>query len=889
MVVFSPLLSTKISIPTRRQKVISRPKLIDQLNAGRENKLILVSAPAGYGKTTLLVDWINQMALPVGWISLDAQDNDLKHFVSYLIASLKSIDIHIRGNIFSDQKDQDLEKLTEFISVLINQVSVSSKPVYLVLDDFHLILKYEIHQTISYLLENLPPNMHLVIATRSDPLLRLAKLRALGELFEIRADDLRFTLEEVGQYLNRSMGLGLSLDEITILTEKTEGWIVGLQLAAISLHKNPDQQGFIRNFAGDDRYIADYLLDEALIRQPEHVHNFLLQTSILDLMCAPLCNAVTGRNDSLQILAELDQANLFLVSLDNKGDWYRYHYLFRDLLRKHLNQTSPETTSQLYQRAGKWFEQNQLFSEAVRMALISDDSARVAELMEGYLLTIVSTSELAEMNQLLGSLSENRISGDPWLALAMAWGLAYEGELGKAQTLLEMASDSIEDADGKTRSQLKGRILVLRAYLAGTRADYPKSIHFAYEALKEVPEGDLSIRSFTILIIGNAFRFQGKLKDALEYHQEALKLSESARDTFLSVMILSRLVDIYRITGQVDLSFWTGQDALKRIDHYQYKIGVTTFVEGYLKLRMSSSYYERNELEEAIIFAGTGLELARQWGAYDSLSLGYFNFCKIYQALGDSEKAESYLGEFIEKYPFESRFQYQTALAYKAELAVWKADIQSADFWVQSSGLRVSDNIQYLQFKFYDVLAQVLIVQKKFADARVLLKKLLRIAVESGAVEHEIRTRGRLALVLKEEGDEKSALEMFAPALNLAANGKYVRTILDLGEDIAQLMHVAVKNCIQVDYCLLLLENFQSPKQTKSPDDQVLVEPLSSRENEVLKWIALGYTNQEIAEELYLSLHTIKSHARNIFSKLGVKNRTEAVARARLLGVLPQE
>jgi LuxR family maltose regulon positive regulatory protein len=889
MVVSSPLLSTKICIPTSRKEIISRLKLIDQLNTGRECKLILVSAPAGYGKTTLLIEWISQLAISVGWVSLDAQDNDLRRFFSYLIASLKSIGIHINGNIFPDLKDQDLEKLSEYISVLINQVSSSSRPIYLVLDDFHLINNHDIHQTITYLLENLPQNMHLVIATRSDPLLRLAKLRAQGELFEIRADDLHFTLEEVAQYLNTSMDLGLSLDEISILAEKTEGWIVGLQLAAISLHKNPDQQQFIRNFAGDDRYIADYLLDEALSRQPEHVHNFLIQTSILELMCAPLCNAITGRNDSLEILDYLDQANLFLVPLDDKGDWYRYHFLFRDLLRKHLKQIPRKTTRELYQRASKWFEQNQLLSEAVRMALISDDSARVAKLMEGYLLTIVSTSELGEMNQLLRSLSENRISDDPWLALALAWGLAYEGESGKAEMLVEVASDRIEDSDGKIRSQLKGRSLVLRAYLAGTRADYTKSIQFAYEALKEVPESDLSIRSFTILIIGNAFRFQGKLKDAIHYHQQALNLSESASDTFLSVIILSRLVDIYRITGQVNLSCMTGLDTLKMIDYHQNKIGVTTFVEGYLKLRMSRSYYERNELDEAIIFADMGLELAKQWGAYDSLSLGYFNFCQIYQALGDSAKAESYLQEFIEKYPFASRFQYQTALAYKAELAVRKADIQSADFWVESSGLQVSDNIQFLQIKFYDVLAQVLIAQKKFADARVLLKKLLQIAVESGAVEHEIRIRGRMALILKAEGDEKSALDMFAPALKLAATGIYVRTILDMGEDIAQVLYGAVKNGILVDYCLHLLENFQSQKQAKALDDQVLVEPLSSRENEVLELIALGYTNQEIAEELYLSLHTIKSHARNIFSKLGVKNRTEAVARARLLGVLPQE
>jgi len=859
------------------------------LNAGLSGKLTLVSAPAGYGKTTLLAEWINQLANPVGWISLDTQDNDLRRFISYLIASLKCIDIQINEKIFLAVKEQDLEKISDFISALINQVSSSSKPVYLVLDDFHRIDNHEIHQTITYLLENLPHNMHLVIATRSDPLLRVAKLRAQGDLVEIRADDLRFTPEEVAQYLNVSMDLRLPLGDIAILTEKTEGWIVGIQLAAIALRKNPDKQLFIRNFAGDDHYIADYLLDEALNHQPEHVQKFLLQTSILDRLSAALCNAVTGRSDSLEILSELTQANLFLVPLDDKGDWYRYHHLFADLLRRRLNQIPKKLKKQLYQRASEWFEQNQLFSEAVRMSLLSDDTVRVANLMEGYLLTVVSTSELAEMNLLLRSLPENMVSRDSWLALALAWGLAYEGELGKAQTLLEVASDGIKESDKKIQSRLKGRILVLRAYLLGARANYPESIQVAHEALNDFPESDLSIRSFTILVIGNAFRFQGKLKDAIHYHQKALGLSERARNIILSVIILSRLVEIYRITGQVELSCKTGLDALELIEFHQNKIGVTTFVEGYLKLRMSKSYYERNELDDAFKFANIGLELAKQWGAYDSLSLGYFNFYQIYQALGNSEKAESYLQEFIENYPFESRFQYQTALAYKAELAVRKADIRSADNWVHSSGLRLGDDIQFLQFKFYDVLAQVLIIKKKFADARVLLEKLLRVAIESGAVQHEIRTRGRIALILQDEGDEKSALEIITPALNLAAAGKYVRTILDLGENTAKLIYAAARSSVQVDYCLFLLENFQSPKQASTLDDHILIEPLSSRENEILELIALGYTNQEIAGELFLSLYTVKSHVRNIFGKLGVKNRTESIAKARLLGLLPQD
>ena len=682
----SPLITTKLYIPTPRKGIVPRPKLVEKLNSRQDSKLILVSAPAGYGKTTMLAEWIQQLENAVGWVSLDEGDNELQRFSSYLVASLSRFDIQVKENIIPDAKEQDPEVRFEFISELINQVSSCKKTVYLVLDDFHRIENQVIQGSITFLLNNLPENMHLIIATRSDPILGLAKLRAQGELFEIRADDLRFAPEEVVRYLNTSMDLGLSPGDIAILMEKTEGWIVGLQLAAISLQKNPDQPKFIRSFAGDDRYIADYLLDEVLNQQADHVRDFLLETCILDLLSAPLCNAVTGRNDSLEILTELEHANLFLVPLDDKGDWYRYHHLFRDLLRKRLNSFPKERVDQLYRSASEWFEHNQLFSEAVRLSLLNDDSARVAQLMEGYLLTIVSTSELVEMNRLLRSLPEIRIWDDPWLLLALAWGLSYQGELRTAQLLLEAASDKIKDSDRATGEQLKGRVLVLRAYLAGTRAEYVQSIQFAQEALQETPENDLIIRSFTVLIIGNAFRFQGKLKEAVHYHQQALDLSERARDPLLSVMILSRLVAIYRNMGQVKLSYRTGLDALEIIEAYQNQIGVTTFIEGYLKLRMSNTYYERNELEEALKYTQSGMELARQWGAYDSLSLGYFNFCRIFQALGDSKQAESYLRAFVEKYPHENRFQYQNALAYQAELAVRKGDFQAAEYWVRSSG-----------------------------------------------------------------------------------------------------------------------------------------------------------------------------------------------------------
>jgi LuxR family maltose regulon positive regulatory protein len=354
------------------------------------------------------------------------------------------------------------------------------------------------------------------------------------------------------------------------------------------------------------------------------------------------------------------------------------------------------------------------------------------------------------------------------------------------------------------------------------------------------------------------------------------------------VIILSRLVSIYRITGRIDLSCSTGKRALALLQQHKTGIGVKTFVEGYLKLRMTRSFYERNELDEARRYANEGLELAEQWGAYDSLSLGYFNSFLIHKADGDFKTGERYLKTFLEKYPYEDRFQYKLAQAYLAELAVNKGDQKSAESWAESSGLSVDDDIQYSQFKFYDVLAQILIEKQQYAEAKALLIKLLQIAAESQSVQYEIRIRARFGLLLQKEGDEKSALEMITPALNLAATGKFMRTILDLGECIAALIYTAGSNGVASAYCFQLVENFRHRRHAKSQGEDGVLEVLSFREQEVLSLIALGYSNQKIADELFLSLHTIKSHARSIYSKLGVKNRMEAVARARLMGIIPE-
>jgi len=886
------ILNTKLFIPTLRAGIVSRSNLIKKLDAGRLSKLTLISAPAGYGKTTLLAEWIKQQALPACWVSLDPQDNDLKRFFSYLNAGLRNIDIEVQDIIPTNGKEPS--SISEFVLLLINQVSRSPGDVYLVLDDYHRINNADIHQAISYLLENLPGNMHLLIATRSDPPLRLAKLRAQGELCEIRVDDLRFTPKEAVQFLNQSMGLNLTQEDIATLTEKTEGWIAGLQLAGLSLLKDPDKHKFVIAFAGDDRYIADYLLDEALNRQPKEIQTFLLETSILDRFCAPLCNAVTGRSNSQSVLLELDQANLFLVALDNQRHWYRYHHLFADLLQSRLKNLRSADRVDLHHKASRWYEDNHQMADAVNHALAANEIERIVHLTEEMAVYKMDAGELSILKLWLDRQPETVYLQNPWLMVTRTWFHFNKGEYDEVEIGLKDIEKvlSVQSYPKKLTSRIQGHAAAIRAYLAEIRDAPAAAIACAEHALEHLSEKDIQLRSFVAIRWANAAAWIGEYLNAIHALEEAGKASKLAGDGHLAVSALSEKATLQMIIGQLNQAVEGIFEIKEYAETLAQKDGRRLPAMGQLYRQLSYLLVERNQIAEAEYYAKQAVDISRNWGEKEALFLALTVLSKVHFVSGDYDKCEEISNQSIQIAEQVSPYMLAYATEMRNRFLLRPGRVQEVDAWAQERQATEMSEYSHHQRLAYQNTAHLLVAKGEYAEALELIEVLLRSVAEVGAKAYTIRYKVLQAKIYHLMNQPDDALNVLAEALAIASPEGYVRSFLDEGETIAQLLYQASEKGVFPEYCSYLLDEFSKEIASK-PDSSAraegLVEPLSGREIEVLALIAKGYSNQEIAQELFLSLYTVKSHARNIFSKLCVKNRTEAVAKARMVGLLAQK
>jgi LuxR family maltose regulon positive regulatory protein len=956
-----PLVMTKLYIPPVRPELVPRRRLIERLDAGLRRKLTLISAPAGSGKTTLLSEWASGCGRAVAWISLDGGDNDPVRFLAYLVAALQTIPglntarvgesilvalqapRFVEGDTF---KDADALPIGPLLTGLINRIiSADPAPFVLVLDDYQAINAPPNHKALTWLLDHAPPQMHLVIATRSDPPWNLSRLRGRGELSELRQADLRFKPEEIARFFSQVAGLDPSEDEIAALASRTEGWIAGLQMAALAL-RGPSpvlpaagQKGargsvdgadpalpttdplapvtresegagdrplsnshFIQALAGSRRYIMDYLVEEVLQRQPASVQTFLLQTSILDLLTGPLCDAVTGQRNSQATLEGMARANLFILSLDGERRWYRYHRLFADLLRIRLHQLQPEQASTLHRRASEWYERHRLTTAAIEHALSARDFQRAARLIGELGSTMWGHSEHATLSRWLEALPDSVVRSQPQLCTFSAWLLFAAGQHQPAEMRLQAAerglgltTDGSAPPEGPTQPcapdtvDLQGEVAAIRALMASFRGDLPAIRRFARQARACLTEESGIWRALVAMALGTAYSMSGDMASAERVYSEAATLSQAAGNVYLALNAIMRLALNQRHQGRLQRAGEVCRQGLELVN--ESGLAQTTLAGGLFAL-WGEILCERNDLDGALCYAKEGLKLCQRGDSVGALGFSHLALARVLYARRDWAGIEDIMHN-LEKLARES----DLPIWITSGIAAWKAGLWIAQHkfalaagLLQERGLGVANDVSYLREAEYLSLARLLIAQARFEESGQLLSRLRQAAEAEGRVGWVIAIQVLSALALQARGDDDQALVALESALSVAEPEGYVRIFLDEGQPMARLLYAAAARGIRPEYTGRLLAAYPevelSPTVSSEPASE-LIEPLSERQVEVLQLIAEGLTNREIAQRLFLSLSTIKVHTYHIYRKLEVHKRNQAVAKARALGILP--
>jgi LuxR family transcriptional regulator, maltose regulon positive regulatory protein len=903
-----PLLETKLHVPRRRQGLVARPRLIDRLSGGAESALTLVSAPAGFGKTSLLADWLAGAGADgraAAWFSLDQRDNDPALFWTYLIAALKTAVPGIGGSALS-LLESPHSPMEVVLATLLNELSGTSNDVVVVLDDYHVIDAPDVLDGMAFLVEHLPPQIHLVIASRADPALPLARLRGRGELVEIRAADLRFTPEEAAAYLNGVMGLGLTAEDVTALEGRTEGWIAALQLAALSMRGRDDVAGFIAGFAGDDRYIVDYLVEEVLQRQPDHVRHFLLQTSILERLSGPLCDAVTGKHGGKAMLEALDRGNLFLIPLDDRRQWYRYHQLFADVLQARLLDEQPADVPGLHRRASAWYEQNGEPSEAIRHALAAEDFERAADLVE---LAAPATHQYRQevtLRRWLESLPEELLLVRPVLSNAYAGSLLVRGEVEEVESHLQAAERWLDPTTGGPPGSLArspemvvvdeegfralpASIAVHRAGQARILGDAAGTVAHARRALDLVGEDDHIGRGGAAALLGLVSWTNGDLDAAHRWYADGMASLEKAG--YLSDVIggAITLADLSIAQGRLREAMTTYERGLQLATEHAPPVlrGAADMHVGMSQLR-----YERNELDAAMQHLLTSKQLGEHAGLPKNRYRWRVAMARIRAAEGDLGGALDLLNEADRLYVSDFSPDVRPVPALRARVWVVQGRLGEALGWARERGLSVEDDVSYVREFEHLTLARVLLDCHQAERPAGSLHEVTRLVERRRqAAEEGARTGSVLeilvlqALLQQAQRDIPAALVSLQQALTLAEPEGYVRTFVDEGPSMASLLRAAAKQGIARSYAGSLLAAFDTTED-RGPVKQGLIEPLSERELDVLRLLGTDLDGPDIARELVVSLNTVRTHTKNIYAKLGVNNRRAAVRRAAELKLL---
>lgn len=902
-VVTQGLLRTKLHLPSRRLHSVARPRLTARLNDSFARPLTLLSAPPGFGKTTLLSEWIEQTKPRVAWLALDAGDNDPVRFWSYFIAALQQIDASLGSTSLTLLYSPKASTMEPMLMALVNEIDsipddLATGPIpgefeglgaglILVLDDYHVIETPSIHQQLSFMLDHLAPHMHLVISSRADPPLQLARLRARDQLLELHESDLRFTEAEAVLFLVETMGLSLTPEQIAALETRTEGWIAGLQLAALSLRGREDSSGFVQAFTGSHRFVLDYLTDEVLAGQTEDVQAFLLQSSILGRLNASLCDALTRRVDSQSILEELERHNLFLIALDDERRWYRYHHLFADVLRHRLTERMSTSIDELHLRASSWFENEGLITESVGHALAAKNWGRAARLIELAGESLRQSGAVTTLTNWIEALPGPVRRGHPALCLAYARALVDAARFADAEPFIIEAEDSLgNDAPSGDVSadSLRGKALALRAQIAITRSEFDEAIRLSRRAEELLSQDDAAWRSFVALNLAGAFRFASNWVEADEAYQEAAKLGESAGDYANALLALSSRGEVLQAEGRLRQAVLQYERVMEFAQAWRIQ---KTPVIGYALVGLGRVLCEWNDLDAALTYTQAGLERGEQAGMMDVSLRGYLGLARIRHAQNDTDGALAALDAadaVAERMGVPEVKDWINALRAQSWLARGHPlDNQAAFDWARQFRGPANDAVYP---GVPHALAHVWLAQHEPEKALPLLNHALESAQAVGRQGNAVHLLALKAVVQHALGDPERALATLGQALELAEPEGYVRAFADEGTPMARLLRRMLTRLPASEYVRQLLDALGESAIAEKTPSSPLIEPLSQRELQVLRLIADGATNQEIADELVLTVNTVKKHISNIFGKLEASNRAHAISRGRELKLL---
>jgi len=905
------LLATKLLIPPPRPNLVPRPRLLAQLNEGlrQGHRFTLVAAPAGFGKTTLVSEWIHDLRLTIDdlsatatpqreivnrqspianrctWLSLDESDNDPARFLAYLIAALQQVVPEAGRDIPGTLGAAQLPPLESLVALLINDMATSKTPCMLILDDYQAITTPAIHRAVAFLLDNQPPQLHLVLLTRQAPPLPLARLRARGQITQIGEQELRFTAKEAAAFLRQTMGLDVSQNTIAALALRTEGWITGLQLAALSWQEHKEDTGaFLFAFHGDNRYVMDYLVSEVLQRQPVETQAFLCATAILDRLTAPLCDAVTGLTDSQSILEQLEGANLFVVPLDQRREWYRYHRLFAEVLRTML---TPEEEAQLHRRAMLWYAEQAAMEPAIQHGLayaaLSGNFEPAEELVRHAAEETLLSGAVMTVHRWLGNLPEQQLDQDGELATYQGWIFCLNGELPPAEKYADLAEKALQRAGpAASTGPAMGRLLALRVFLSFvSRQDYAHTVQLATQALEFLDPDQAHWRSIVLWCMAESLESLGNIVGAITTLRQAHQIGLAVGSKISLTMVEMSMALALNYHGQRREAVAFCEDAVAR--HTDAAGRISPLASPILS-RLGMLTYEANDLQGSRQYHERSMALSKQMGLATFDPIAQAMAAPTLFAQGDPSAALEALQQAYHQ-TAQSGFTDPTwILTSEANLRFRLGELPFTRHWAKEAGLTPDEPASYLRLDQHLLYVHLLLAEDRQSEAEELLARVEQFVREHGLKRPLITVHLLWALAAELSGDRAAACEALIEAIQLAAPEDYYRAFLDASERVVALLP-AIRQTAPT-FVDQLLEHAGLPGPPAHIAAQPLVEPLSKRELEVLGLIAAGLSNAEIADRLVIAIGTVKRHINHIYGKLEVQSRTQAVARARALRIL---